>query len=179
MPVYRHRERHQRTITAAPNGVWDALLAVTFRELPLSRFLMGVRSIPSIVAGRIRSGGNERPVIETFRKSGFRDLRVDPPRLLIAGTAIQPWRLVRGEVGDVHDAAGFRKFSRPGFVLAAISFELEPLDDGTRLVTETRVQPTDATAGRAFLPYWLMIRAGSGLIRREMLRAVGERAEAA
>lgn len=179
MPVYRHRERHQRTITAAPNAVWDALLAVTFRELPLSRFLMGVRSIPRRVLVRhAESDNSQRPVIETFRKSGFRDLRVDPPRLLIAGTAIQPWRLVRGEVGDIHDAAGFRKFSRPGFVLAAISFELEPFDDRTRLATETRVQPTDASAGRAFLPYWLVIRAGSGLIRRETLRAVGERAEA-
>lgn len=179
MPVYRHRERHQRTIAAAPNAVWDALLAVTFRELPLSRLLMGVRSIPSrVLVGRARSDDSQRPVIETFRKGGFRELRVDPPRLLIAGTAIQPWRLVHGEVRDVHDAAGLQSFSRPGFVLAAISFELEAVDHGTRLATETRVQPTDPTAARAFLPYWLAIRAGSGLIRRETLRAVAERAEA-
>jgi hypothetical protein len=55
-------------------------------------------------------------------------------------------------------------------------FELEALGDGTRLSTETRVQPTD-TAARAFRPYWWAIRAGSGLIRRDVLRAVRRRAE--
>ena len=163
-------------INAAPAKVWDAVLALTPRELPLSNLLMGVRSIPRRVAGRAVGGGAARPVIETFRRGGFRDLRVDPPRLLIAGTAIQPWRLVSGEVADVKDGAGFRGFDRPGFVLAAISFELEPVEHGTCLATETRVQPTDPSAARAFLPYWLAIRAGSGLIRREMLAAIAKRA---
>jgi hypothetical protein len=57
---------------------------------------------------------------------------------------------------------GLRVFARPGFVLMTTSFELEPLGDGTRLSTETRVQPTDAAAARAFRPYWWAIRAGSG-----------------
>lgn len=179
MPVYRHRERHYRTVGAAPTAVWDAILALTIRELPLSRFLMGVRSIPRLVVrGPAGRSASERPVVDTFRSAGFRELRVDPPRVLIAGTAIQPWRLVGGQVADVRDAAGFRAFHEPGFVLAAISFELEPVDGGTRLSTETRVQPTDSTAARAFMPYWLAIRAGSGLIRREMLRAVARRVEA-
>jgi hypothetical protein len=46
MPIYRHRERHETTIQAPPAEVWRALLAVTSGELPLSRLLMGVRSIP-------------------------------------------------------------------------------------------------------------------------------------
>jgi len=33
-------------------------------------------------------------------------------------------------------------FARPGFVRIATSFELEAIGDGTRLSTETRVQPT-------------------------------------
>ena len=177
MPVYRHRERHQRIVAAPAQAAWDALMALTMRELPLSRFLMGVRSIPRIAArGRARKRGPEPPVIEAFRQGGFRELRVDPPHLLIAGTAIQPWLLVTGQVADVRDADGFRAFNEHGFVLAAISFELEDKDHGTVLATETRVQPTDPSAARAFLPYWLAIRAGSGLIRKEMLRAVAKRA---
>jgi hypothetical protein len=39
------------------------------------------------------------------------------------------------------------------------------------------VQPTDAAAARAFRPYWWAIRAGSGLIRRDMLHAVRRHAE--
>ena len=49
----------------------------------------------------------------------------------------------------------------------------------TALHTETRVLATGRRARRAFGAYWLVIRGGSGLIRREMLRAVARRAEAA
>ena len=85
---------------------------------------------------------------------------------------------MRGEIEvDVVDLDGFRAFARAGFVLTATSFELEALGDGTRLSTETRVQPTDPAAGRAFRPYWWAIRAGSGLIRRDVLHAVRQRAE--
>ena len=38
---------------------------------------------------------------------------------------MQPWRLVKGEVADVCDLAGFSAFNQPGFVLAVVSFELE------------------------------------------------------
>jgi len=75
------------------------------------------------------------------------------------------------------DLGGFRAFARPGFVLIATSFGLEALGEGTRLSTETRVQPTDAAAARAFRPYWWAIRGGSGLIRRDILHAVRRRAE--
>lgn len=177
LPTFRFGERHEKTIAAPPERVWRALLTITAQDLPVSRLLMGIRGLPARISGG--HGGlnraSHRPVLDEFLKGGFRELRVDPPHVLVAGAALQPWRLVQGEVVDVRDLAGFRAFNKPGFVLAAISFELEPIDTGTRLSTETRIQPTDARAGRAFLPYWLVIRAGSGLIRREMLRAVARR----
>jgi hypothetical protein len=177
LPVYRFRERHERIVAAPAEKVWTALLAITAQDLPLSRLLMGIRDLPSRIAGRTKpsTSPTSRPVIDLFISGGFCKLRADAPHVLVAGAAIQPWRLAWGEVGDVHDLAGFRAFDQPGFVVAAVSFELERVGDGTRLSTETRVQPTDARAGRAFLPYWLVIRAGSGLIRREMLRAVARR----
>jgi hypothetical protein len=179
LPVYRFRERHARTIAAPPEAVWSALMAITTQDLPLSSLLMGVRGLPARISGR-REGfdrASRRQVIDLFLSGGFRKLRVDPPRVLVAGAAMQPWRLVPGEVADVRDLAGFRAFKRPGFVLAVISFELERVDSGTRLSTETRVEPTDTGAGRSFFPYWVVIRVGSGLIRREMLRAVARRCE--
>ena len=177
LPAYRFRERHERAVAAPREAVWSALLAVTPRDLPLSRLLMGIRALPAWTRGRTDgfNRASNRPLIDVFMEDGFRALRVDPPHVLVAGAALQPWRLVNGKVADVHDLAGFRAFSQPGYVLAAISFELEALDQRTRLSTETRVQPTDARAARAFLPYWLVIRAGSGLIRQEMLRAVARR----
>jgi hypothetical protein len=95
----------------------------------------------------------------------------------VAGAAAQSWRLRGGETADVVDLDGFRAFARPGFVLITTSFELEALGAGTRLSTETRVQPTDAAAARAFRLYWWAIRGGSGLIRRDVLHAERRRAE--
>lgn len=180
LPVYRHRERHATQIAAAPEAVWSALHAVSSGELRLTRVLTTIRALPArLPGGRMPGGGvpADRGFIEAFLERGYRELRVDPPSALVAGAAGQPWRLRGGETADVADLDGFRAFARPGFVLIATSFELEALGDGTRLSTETRVQPTDAAAARAFRPYWWAIRAGSGLIRRDVLHAVRRRAE--
>ena len=180
LPVYRHRERHATQIAAAPEAVWSALHTVSSRDLRPTRLLTSIRALPQrLPGGRVPGGGlpADRGFIEAFLERGYRELRVDPPWTLVAGAAAQPWRPRGGENVDVVDVDGLRAFGRPGFVLIASSFELEALGDGTRLSTETRVQPTDAAAARAFRPYWWAIRAGSGLIRRDMLHAVRRHAE--
>jgi hypothetical protein len=180
LPTYRHRERHAARIETAPEAVWAALHAVSASDLRLTRLLTTTRALPArLPSGRTPGGGipADRGFIEAFMERGYRELRVDPPSTLVAGAAGQPWRLRGGETGEVIDLDGFRAFARPGFVLIATSFELEALGEGTRLSTETRVQPTDAAAARAFRPYWWAIRAGSGLIRRDVLQAVRHRAE--
>jgi hypothetical protein len=180
LPVHRHRERHATQIAAAPDAVWSALHTVSSGELRLTRLLTSIRALPGRLRGARRPPGGlpaDRGFIEAFMERGYRELRVDPPWTLVAGAAGQPWRLRGGATVDVVDLDGLRAFARPGFVLIATSFELEALGDTTRLSTETRVQPTDATAARAFRPYWWAIRAGSGLIRRDVLHAVRRRAE--
>jgi hypothetical protein len=180
LPTYRHRERHATRIGTAPEAVWGALHAVSASDLRLTRLLTTIRALPArLPGGRMPGGGipADRGFIEAFMERGYRELRVDPPSTLVAGAAGQPWRLRGGETADVIDLDGLRAFARPGFVLIATSFEIEALGEGTRLSTETRVQPTDAAAARAFRPYWWAIRAGSGLIRRDVLQAVRRRAE--
>lgn len=180
LPAYRHRERHATQIAAGPEAVWHALHAVSARDLRLTRALTSIRALPARLPGaRMPRGGvpADRRLIDAFIERGYRELRLDPPWTLVVGSAAQPWRLRGGETADVVDLDGFRAFARPGFVLIATSFELEALGDGTRLSTETRVQPTEAAAARAFRPYWWAIRAGSGLIRRDVLHAVRRRAE--
>jgi hypothetical protein len=180
LPVYRHRERHALQVAAAPAAVWSALHAVSAGDLRLTRVLTSIRALPARLPGGGTPGGGlpaDRGFVEAFLERGYRELRIDPPWALVAGAAGQPWRLRGGETTDVVDVDGFRAFPRPGFVLIATSFEIEERGDGAQLSTETRVQPTDAAAGRAFRPYWWAIRAGSGLIRRDVLHAVRRRAE--
>jgi hypothetical protein len=170
LPRYAHREVHATGVHAGPEAVWSALHEVTSAELPLARVLTTLRGLG---AGRA-----DRPVLSGFAARGFTVVVDDPPRALAAAAAGQPWRLRGSGMVRLADLGACARFARPGFVVMAVSFALQPDGDGrTRLVTETRVQPTDAGAARRFRPYWWAVRAGSGLIRRDLLRAVRRRAE--
>ena len=124
LPAPHFRERHARHVGAPPQAVWDALMKLRLGDLALSRALMAVRLLPIRLAGR--SG---RRVSGSFLEKGpLPVLASCAPRWVLAGAAIQPWRLTSG-------------YRYPSGL------------------------------------YWAAIRAGSGLIRRDMLRAVARSAE--
>ena len=77
------------------------------------------------------------------------------------------------------DAAALRAWSQPGWIKVGMEFRLEATPAGTLLRTETRVLAMDPRTRRVFAAYWFFIRAGSGAIRREVLRVVAHRAESA
>jgi hypothetical protein len=95
---------------------------------------------------------------------------------VVAGGVLRPWRLFGGQEPPKLDAPGLRVFTEPGWVKVGMDFVLQPDGAGTRLHTETRVAATDTRTRVLFAGYWLLIRAGSGLIRRDILRAVAQRA---
>lgn len=174
LPTPQFRERHERFIGAPPSAVWSALLELRLLDLPLTRALMNLRMLPARLADR------ERPRKVTGR------LLDDGPvpvlvalqnRLIVAGGPLQPWRVLGGTSPPSLDAGGLRDFAEPGWVKVGMDFVLVPERGGTRLGTETRIVPTDARTRFRFAGYWLLIRPGSGLIRRDILRAVAQRAE--
>jgi hypothetical protein len=78
------------------------------------------------------------------------------------------------------DLQAFRAFDRPGWAQGAMSLRLEPLENGSTLVTtETRVRCVDDAARRRFAIYWLFIRVFSGWLRRDFLRRIARIAEGA
>jgi uncharacterized protein YndB with AHSA1/START domain len=168
VPAPHFRERHERRIAAPPAAVWEALHEVWLADLAVSRALMAIRLLgrpTRMVSGRFLEDGPV-PV-----------LAADPERAIVAGGVMQPWKITGGDAPHTLDAAGLRAFGRPGWVKTGVDFVLEPSACGTRLTTETRVAATDARTRARFGLYWLLIRAGSGVIRRELLRAVARRAE--
>jgi hypothetical protein len=108
-----------------------------------------------------------RPLFEQL-PDGFVTVAEEPGRELVVGGVGQPWK-----PGGGAPRGDFASFDEPGFAKMAMSFRL----DGLTLSTETRVVLTDPASRRKFLLYWLGIRAGSGLIRRSMLKAIKRRAE--
>jgi hypothetical protein len=93
--------------------------------------------------------------------AGFVEERETASEIVLVATG-RPWRLRGGR------AEG--SFVRMALRIAA---------DGSRLTTETRVEPSDDAARRRFLRYWRLIKPFSGLVRRSWLRAAARRARSA
>jgi hypothetical protein len=159
IPTWHKRERHRISTTLPPEALLDAVETLTWGEVRIFRMLM---------SARFRYGDRfpaREPVLGWFHDSGFVLMSRTPTELTLASV-----QATRGD-GDpvlLTTSRDVRAFSEPGHLKLALEFRIEP----GRLVTETRVEATDAATRRLFAIYWAAIRAFSGLIRREWLRAV-------
>jgi hypothetical protein len=168
LPAWDVHELHGIDVAAPPERTWSALERVTVGELPLTRLLMRARGL-----GRRRSAALDRSFLEA---AGFLVPLADVPGDRVAGMVGRPWQL-RPERVPIAGAADFTRFAEPGWVRAATDFRVVATAGGSRLSTETRIQATDAVARRRFARYWRIVGRGSGLVRREILRATKRRAE--
>jgi hypothetical protein len=177
LPAPHFRERHERRIAAPPAAVWQAVHDLRLRDLALSRALMVIRLLPARLAGRKEAS---RMVDSRLLDGGpVTLLASDGDHAVLGGGVMQPWKLTGGAEPPQLDAPALQAFAEPGWVKVGFDLVLEPAGAGTRLTTETRITATDPRTRARFGLYWLVVRAGSGLIRRDMLRAVARRAEAA
>jgi hypothetical protein len=174
VPNPRYRISHARLVGAPPPVVWDELFQITLSALPVGRVLMGVRYLPARLAGRKRATLSGRTFLDV---TPIPVLFADQPHVVISAGLSQAWRLLGGSTPPTMDAAALRGWSRPGWIKVGMEFRLEATPGGTLLSTETRVLATDPRTQRLFAPYWFVIRAGSAMIRHEVLRAVARRAE--
>ncbi|MFF5206518.1 hypothetical protein [Streptosporangium sp. NPDC000396] len=163
-------ERHEITIPASRERVWDAVNTLDLSDVKLVRPLFAARNL----VARLRHG-HEQQDIPNFSAP---PMATDPGRELVHGLAGQWWRLGASDnLPPFEDLAAFQAFDEPGYAKSAFGFVL--LDDRPgriRLVTETRVLATSPDARRIMGRYWRVIRPGSGLVRRMMLSAIREKA---
>ena len=177
LPAPHFREHHERRIAAPPAAVWQAMQELRLGDLALSRALMAIRLLPARLGGRKQAS---RMVSGRFLEEGPVPVLAEAAgRSVVAGGVMQPWKLTGGEEPPVLDAPALQAFAEPGWVKTGFDLVIEPDGTGSRVTTETRVTATDARTRARFGLYWMFIRAGSGLIRHDMLRAVARRAEAA
>ena len=171
LPDYQFREYHSLPVTASEASLWQAVKTVTPSEIGPLGWLMAIRSLPAKLAGRKR---------ELFEKSTpiladplrFVVLEERAPCELVLGFAGQFWKLDGGPRVDLRTAQQFTDFRTPGFLRGVLNFQIHQ----GLISTETRVQALDDSARRQFLPYWTLIRPGSGWIRLAWLRAIRKRA---
>jgi hypothetical protein len=166
LPDYQFVERHTVLVRASRQEVWRALHEVTAGEMALTRILFGARTLPARLAGA-RTEGPDGPWLPSLLRSGFKVVAETTEQELVLGTSGRFWEL----------RARPRPQPDPGGAVAAMDFRLEKTHGGTLLTTETRVAVEDRAARRRFAFYWVVIRIGSGVIRRDLLHAVRRRAE--
>ncbi|HEX6204656.1 MAG TPA: hypothetical protein VFZ29_02465 [Solirubrobacterales bacterium] len=167
MPTYARSEVHRRQTTATPADLWSAIHDLRPDDLPLMRALMSLRTL-----GR-RVDADNQTVLQGFERMGFRRLAEERDRELVLAGIGQFWK-PSGGLRKVTSKEQFLAFEEPGYAKAAFNFRITDEE----ISTETRIAGTDAGAQRLFGLYWLLIRPGSGLIRREWLHALDRRARA-
>jgi len=170
LPNYDVCERHQIKVHAPLDKVYATVRHLDISQAKLSMFLFRLRGIPA---------GLPAPssfTLEDFLKMGFILLDERPDEELLLGLVGRFWT-PSGELLRL-DSGGFRNFNEPGYAKAVWNFTLaKQFDDTVLLETETRVLCLDEISRRRFRLYWLLIGAFSGLIRREILRAIKRKAE--
>ena len=180
MRAYDVHEVHSLWAPAPPEAVYAAVQTVTGPEVRLLGPLMAVRTLPARLLGRRPLDGlaSGQPLLDAFRDAGFAVLGERPGAEVVFGTVARFWRVLDAPLPAIRTREDFLAFDRPGYAKVATSFVVTAEDGGSRIVTETRVRGTSPDATRRFRWYWLVIRAGSGAIRRSWLHAIRRRARA-
>jgi hypothetical protein len=164
--------RHEISIAAPPERVWEALLEQELGASPLTKTFLFLRGY----GGRaLHVGAGTLP--ERLERFGFTRLDQVPGRELVFGIAGRFWRW-NGDLRAILDRAGFESFAEDGCVKAAWNLAIGSTDGvSCDLSTETRIQYFGAAARRRFRRYWSLIAPFSGAIRVALLRGVERRAE--
>jgi hypothetical protein len=181
LPRYDVTERHSIEIRATPAAAYAALLETDFADNGVLRALTALRSLPTTLVEWRRHGGvrphRARMTLAALETAGFILLADAPPTELVLGIEGRFWALDGGRCTPP-TSLFLSSPPQPGTARGIWNFTFTALDATRTLVaTETRVLCADAAAQRRFLPYWYLIRAGSGLIRRAMLRQLRDAAE--
>jgi hypothetical protein len=175
LPSYQFSERHETRVRCPPGELLD--LIQTW-EPPRDRFLnvaMALRQMPARLMHALSP--RQHPAPQTFSQRSFTPLGRDGDRAMVGGLIGQFWRNDFGLV-QVASPDAFIAYNAPRTPKLVLGFMAESEGESTRLITETRVYCPDRHSFVMFLPYWLVIRPASGLIRRRMLgaiRAIAER----
>jgi len=168
VPVYQFHERHQLRLAAASGALIDAALRPETSTDPWVRLFIRLREWPGRTLGLGRGLNQRAP----FGLDDFTLLGRDGEREAVLGLAGRFWRFDYGLI-PFSDAEQFQRLNTPGIARLAMNFTVDPQPDGSILLaTETRIYCTSRAAYWRFLPYWLLIRPVSGLIRRRLLTRI-------
>jgi len=164
MPNYDFCETHDIKIRATTENVFRALNEVDLCESAMIRWLFRLRGLPT-----------RGTTLREMQRLRFEVLGESENRELLLGLAGKFWT-IKGDLRKIN-SQNFREFDEKGFAKAVWNFSLDKAEGETRLTTETRIECLDAESRKKFGFYWTLIQSFSALIRKEILKAIKQRAE--
>ena len=173
MPEYQFFERHSIRIHARPEQVMQAIRQSTFSDLKSLATLLKIRA--AVLRTPFQDTGDlqEKRILDAFLASGYLLGESEHEIIMAGGANVRAKRPL-----EVHTLQEFADYRKPGAVKMAYDFNLEDAGGGwSQISTETRVLALDDSTRRGMGCYWRMIVPGSGLLRRQWLKGIKERAE--
>ena len=164
-PKYEVSARYETDIDAPIERVYQVARYLEMGESPIVRWLYRLRGLPK-----------SSLTMDGMLKVGFVLLAEDPCQEFVYGLIGRFWSLTAG-IRSVN-ADDFANFEEAGFAKAVGNLTFARQENGlVHVTTETRVHCTDHQSVRYFRLYWLLIGPFSGIIRKEWLRLIKQRAE--
>jgi hypothetical protein len=168
LPHYDVSAKYKIQIRATPEKIYSVLQG-GFPIGAITKMLMALRRIPGYFQAEEHRGSGERP---------FYKLKQVENREIVIGIVGQFWKPASRAV-MIQDLEEFLTFQQEGFCKAAMNLLIQEKFHGQcEVTTETRVLGY-GSAKKPFKDYWRMIGPFSGLIRREILRKIKQKAEKA
>jgi hypothetical protein len=179
-PSFDVTEVHSIKVDARPEIVFPAMKNVTLGEISsVVRLLLFLRAIPEKMVGRERKTVSvERPFLSSLQGNGFLLLAEKEEREIVFGRMVPAgvgrfWRASSAKGVPLSGATEFLTFDHPDYIRVVANLMIEPNGiHGVIVRTESRCLALSRNALREFMPYWRIIRPGSGLIRRLWLRGI-------
>jgi hypothetical protein len=169
LPSYQFSERHQAAMRCGPGELLDIIQNFQPPKDGLSETAMFLRQLPARLMHWAVPSRVPRPSSFTF--ASFTPLARNGDREIVAGLIGRFWRPDFGLV-VVNGPSEFLACNPPKTAKLVIGFVAEQRGEVTLLTTETRVHCPDRYTLMMFLPYWLVIRPVSGLLRRRALGTI-------
>ena len=166
MPAFHVSTRHETHVAAPADVVYETIRHLDFRHSRVVRTLFWVRNVPSSMM-----------TMDAIAEQGMTLLGERPNREFVLGVIGRFWRMKRVDLRTT-SSEEFRSYRAQGYGKAAWSFHVYPEENGTRLVTETRVYCPDDVTRKMFNFYWMFVGTASSVIRRMLLRTARREAEA-
>ncbi len=171
LPIFSFYERHEsRPIPARAEDIIATVAALDMRQDRVIGALMSLRELPGRVLHMLGVTGS-RPAPAPLNFSTF-TLLERTEREISLGLAGRFWRpdVVIRHVGT---AAEFKALDDPRAAKQVLRFQVIEQGSSLRtLRTETFIYCGNTRTKMLFTPYWLVIRLGSGWIRRRMLKGI-------